>query len=125
MFSCSDLAGRCYYTGGSPFDQRSIVGSEPLVIESVPVVPGRLTPVILPPHPPPSMAGKRLWLFGVNTECGNNDNNQQEESWVLPRAEMGASSSALRLNLSSDHDDENDDGDGDADDQFAKKGKSL
>ncbi|CAF2262636.1 hypothetical protein BRARA_H03121 [Brassica rapa] len=123
-----NLAGRCYYTGGSPFDQRSIVGSEPLVIESVPVVPGRLTPVILPPLPPPSMAGKRLRLFGVNMECGNNDNNQQEESWVLPRGEMGASSSssALRLNLSSDHDDEDDNGDGDGDggDQFAKKGKS-
>ncbi|KAG2334958.1 hypothetical protein Bca4012_000015 [Brassica carinata] len=126
-YGYGNLAGRCYYTGGSPFDQRSIVGSEPMVIESVPVVPGRLTPVILHPLPPPSMEGKRLRLFGVNMECGNNDNNQQEESWVLPRGEMGASSSsALRLNLSSDHDDEDDDGDGDGDgdDQFAKKGKS-
>ncbi|XP_010474686.1 PREDICTED: B3 domain-containing transcription factor NGA3 [Camelina sativa] len=118
-----NLAGRCYYTG-SPLDQRNIVGSEPLVIESVPVVPGRLTPVMLPP--PPSTAGKRLRLFGVNMECGN-DYSQQEESWVMPRGEIGASSSsssALRLNLSTDHDDDGDDGDGGDDDQFAKKGKS-
>lgn len=108
-----------YYTG-SPLDQRSIVGSEPLVIESVPVVPGRLPPVMmLPPPlpPPPSTAGKRLRLFGVNMECGN-DYDQHDESLLVPRGEMGASSSsALRFNLSNDHDD------GD-DDQFAKKGKS-
>ncbi|KAF8112965.1 hypothetical protein N665_0058s0064 [Sinapis alba] len=109
-----------YYTG-SPLDQRSFVGSEPLVIESVPVVPGRLPPVMmLPPPlpPPPSTAGKRLRLFGVNMECGN-DYDQHEES--LRRGEMGASSSsssALRLNISNDHDDDGDD------DQFAKKGKS-
>ncbi|EOA38071.1 hypothetical protein CARUB_v10009540mg [Capsella rubella] len=125
-YGYGNLAGRCYYTG-SPLDQRNIVGSEPLVIESVPVVPGRLTPVMLPPLPaPPSTAGKRLRLFGVNMECGN-DYNQQEDSWLMPRREMGASSSssssALRLNLSTDHDDDDDDDGGD-DDQFAKKGKS-
>ncbi|ESQ36721.1 hypothetical protein EUTSA_v10008068mg [Eutrema salsugineum] len=117
-YGYGSLAGRCYYTG-SPLDQRNIVGSEPLVIESVPVVPGRLAPVLMPPlRPPPSTAGKRLRLFGVNMECGN-DYNQQEESWIVPRGEMGASSSssALQLNLSTDHDD-------DDDDQFAKKGKS-
>ncbi|CAA7056221.1 unnamed protein product [Microthlaspi erraticum] len=124
-YGYGNLAGRCYYTG-SPLDQRSIVGSQPLVIESVPVVPGRLTPVMMPPlPPPPSTAGKRLRLFGVNMECGN-DYTQQEESWVVPRGEMGASSSssALRLNLSTDHDDDDADVDGDGDDQFAKKGKS-
>ncbi|KAJ4914659.1 B3 domain-containing transcription factor NGA3 [Raphanus sativus] len=109
-----------YYTG-SPLDQRSIVGSEPLVIESVPVVPGRLPPVMLPPPlpPPPSTAGKRLRLFGVNMECGN-DYDQHEESLLVRRGEMGASSSssALRFNLPNDHDDDGDD------DQFAKKGKS-
>ncbi|KAG2320304.1 hypothetical protein Bca52824_013517 [Brassica carinata] len=122
-YGYGNLAGRCCYYTGSPFDQRNIVGSEPLVIDSVPVVPGRLTTVMLPPlpPPPPSMAAKRLRLFGVNMECDNNDYNQQEASWVLPRGEMAASSSsstALRLKLSSNHDD------GDGDDQFAKKGKS-
>ncbi|KAL0800583.1 hypothetical protein Bca101_055758 [Brassica carinata] len=110
-----------YYTG-SPLDQRSIVGSEPLVIESVPVVPGRLPPVMmLPPPlpPPPSTAGKRLRLFGVNMECGN-DYDQHDESLLVRPGEIGASfsSSALRFNLPNDHDDDG------GDDQFAKKGKS-
>ncbi|CAN8310955.1 unnamed protein product [Cochlearia groenlandica] len=127
-----NLGGRCYYTGSSPFDQRNVVGLDPsLVIDSVPVVPGRLTsPVMLQPPLPPqtSTAGKRLRLFGVNMECGN---NEQEESFVVSsRGEVGASSSSssspMQLSLWTDHDvDDNDDNDDDdGEDQYAKKGKS-
>ncbi|CDY15208.1 BnaC05g00870D [Brassica napus] len=86
-----------YYTG-SPLDQRSIVGPEPLVIESIPVVPGRLPPVMmLPPPlpPPPSTAGKRLRLFG---------------KWVLLLRQLSDSIYRMIMMM--------------ADDQFAKKGKS-
>ncbi|XP_010522876.1 PREDICTED: B3 domain-containing transcription factor NGA3 [Tarenaya hassleriana] len=125
-YGYGSFVGRCW-----PLDQRNFGGSEPLVIDSVPVVPGTISPAVMAVPPPSEVAaaGKRLRLFGVNMECGTDDHYSPssssgrdivDESWVRegggPRGEMGASSSsssAMRLSLSID------------DDQYAKKGKSL
>ncbi|XP_010556651.1 PREDICTED: B3 domain-containing transcription factor NGA3 [Tarenaya hassleriana] len=122
-YGYGSLVGRCW-----PLDQRNPSGSDRLVIDSVPVVPGRITPTVMAPPLPPegAAAGKRLRLFGVNMECGTDDHHSSsssgrdmvDESWEREGGcgEMGGSSSspsALRLSLSGD------------DDQFAKKGKSL